>query len=80
MAKLQKVKVTRRAAIQRINRKLKPDMEQLCAARGERAQLDLGDYYVVDFQRNAVMQMHVDVEAMARQLGVLKEWEQVDNP
>jgi hypothetical protein len=37
--------------------------------------LDLGDHYVVDVNRNVVVGTHVDVEAYARELGVLAKWE-----
>ena len=40
----QKVPVSMRAVIQRINRKLTDDDEVLKTTRGERARFDLGDY------------------------------------
>ena len=67
--------VSMRAVIQRINRKLKPDLEMLKATRGERMRREFGDYYVIDFRRNFVTHTRVDPEEMARDLGVLKEWE-----
>ena len=78
MSKGQKAPVTMRAVIQRINRKLKADDEQLRATRGEgNAQRELGDYYIVDFNRNSVMRKDVDPAKLARELGVLKPWEEV---
>lgn len=76
MAKRQKVPVSVRAAIQRINRKLKPDMEQLKVTRGgEMLRLDLGDYYIINFNRNWIAHKHVDPEKLGRELGVLAPWE-----
>lgn len=75
MGKLRKVPVTLRAVIQRINRKLAPDNEVLKAARGARMQQEVGDYYIVDFSKNAVTRMDADPEKLARELGVLKDWE-----
>lgn len=72
-----KVAVTRAAVIQRVNRKLRHDDEQLRATRSERARTDVGDYYVVDMNRNAIILRDVDPEALARKLGVLKPWESV---
>src|SRR5688572_22854055 len=43
-----------------LNRKLAADDEVLKATRGERAQQDLGEYYVVDVNRNAVVRKDVD--------------------
>jgi hypothetical protein len=74
----QKAPVSMRAIIQRINRKLTADGEMLRAARGERAQLDLGDYFVVDLSRNAVVTPHASPVALARKLGVLKPWERLE--
>lgn len=63
--------------IQRINRKLKPDLEALKISRSERMRLDVGEYYVIDYRLNAIQQHNVDPEALARELGVLKDWEEV---
>jgi hypothetical protein len=38
---------------------------------------DVGDYYIVDFKINAITRKDVDPEQMGRDLGVLKEFEQV---
>ena len=73
----QKVPVTMRAIVQRINRKLAPNMEKLLAARSERVRLDLGDYYVVDQRRNFLIHKDVDPETYAREIGVLAEWEKL---
>lgn len=78
MAKRQKVPVSVRAVIQRINRKLKPDLEQLKVTRGgELLRLDLGDYYILNFNHNWIAHKHVDPEKLGRELGVLQEWEEV---
>jgi hypothetical protein len=36
-----------------------------------------GDFYVVNFKHGGIVQTHVDVEDLARKLGVLKPWEEV---
>lgn len=70
-----KAPVTTRAVIQRINRGL-PDHQMLRAMRGKRS-AQLGDYCIVDFDSNGIVQKHVDLEGLGRQLGVIKEWEKV---
>jgi len=75
MTKRQKVLVTMRAVIQRINRKLKPDSEKLKMTRGERMRQEVGDYYVIDFKQNWITHKHVSPEQKARDLGVLQPWE-----
>lgn len=72
---LRKMPVTTKAVIARINRKLAVDNEQLRATRGMQMKLDCGDYYIVDFKRNFVVRPNVDPETLARELGVLKDWE-----
>ena len=74
-----RVPVTVRALVQRINRNLAKDGRALHAARGERARLDVGDFYVIDVSVNGVVKTNVDPEAMGREMGVLQAWERVAN-
>jgi hypothetical protein len=68
--------VTARALVQRINRRLAYKYEAVRQTRpGTRAERELGRFYIVDFNRNAVLDMHVDLESLARELGALKPWE-----
>ena len=76
--KARRVPVSERALVQRINRKLTKDDEQLHATRpGTRAKFDLGRYYVRDFRRPNIVRMHVDIEDLARELEVLQPWEEM---
>ena len=79
--KQQKVPVTNRAVIQRINRRLKADDEVLKKARGAAAQGSLGDYYIVNVRYNAIGAggTNVDPEKYARELGVLADYEVVED-
>lgn len=72
-----RVPVTMRALVQRINRALRADDEQLKKYRGGRWQSDLGDWYRLDFNRNRIMERHVDPEALGRKLGVLRDYERL---
>src|SRR5262245_14546898 len=71
-----KMPVTARALQQRINRKLAARSRQLRAAVG-RERDHLGDWFVVDTKANAVREHDVDVAALARRLGVVREWEEM---
>ncbi len=71
----QKVPVSRRALVQRINRALAGEEECLRTARGGRARQDLGDFYVVNYNRNFVVRKDVDPEDLARELKVLADHE-----
>jgi hypothetical protein len=78
MAKrIQKIPISMRALIARINRKLKPEWKMLCASRGARAQQELGDYHVVNFHQNVIVDDHVDPEDLGRGLGVMRRYERI---
>ena len=64
--------VTRPALLKRINRTLNHSGERLAITRGDRWRGELGDYYVIDFNRNTIVAQHVDPEELARELGVLR--------
>jgi hypothetical protein len=69
------VPVTARALVQRINRALSKDSEVLKATRGSQAVQDLGDFYVLDVRGNSVVRKDVDIEALGRKLGALRDFE-----
>lgn len=77
MATKEKLPITIRAVTQRLNRKLRLNAEMLKATRGNQWK-EFGDYYVVNFRKNVVTHTRVDLEKMARALGVLKDWEKVE--
>ena len=75
------VPVTMRAIVQRINRKLAADgYRRLKQSRGRPWKYldhDVGTWFLVDGSRNCVERTHVDPEEFAKELGVLKPWEDV---
>jgi len=77
MARKQRVPVTERALIQRINRRLSRDLKQLKTSRTANTQEMVGKYFVVDTFRNAVIETNVDPEEFGRKLEVLQLWEEV---
>lgn len=80
--KQQKVLISERALIARINRKLRHDEEDhlvLKKTRGDRALLDLGYFYLLNWHGNYINAHHVNIEALGRELGVLAEWEEWDD-
>lgn len=72
-----KVPVTHRALIQRINRKLAKEGQQLRKTRGMRAYLDLGEYFVLDLSGNYPVKKlnEPDLVPYARKLGALRPFE-----
>jgi hypothetical protein len=75
MSKTAKMPVTMRAMMARINRRLGADDQMLRKTRGMRAYSSLGDYYIVNFNRNLIINYRVDPETVAREIGVLMPWE-----
>ena len=69
--------VTPSALTRRVNRKLAHQCEVLSKTRGERWRGDLGDYYIVNWWTNTVEAQHIDLEALGREIGVLREHEYV---
>lgn len=64
--------------IQRINRALRKDNEVLKSPRGGRARFSLGQFFILDVRRNAVVREDVDIDALGRQLGALKPFEHLE--
>jgi hypothetical protein len=77
LASSQRVPVTLRALTARINRHLAGQGQTLKRARGMTARAALGEHYLVDLVRNHVAARHVDIERLARDLGVLAGWEEL---
>ena len=69
------VPVTESTLMQRINRRLRDDDQVLKSSNGARAISDLGHYYVVDFRRGRIARSRIELEAFARELGALAEYE-----
>jgi hypothetical protein len=93
MGKTQKMKaaVSLRALLQRVNRKLANEEELIRRTRpiydvmgGDTEHLrpiydhNLGQFYRIDTRRNFVVETHVDLEAIARKLGAIAPWEQLE--
>jgi hypothetical protein len=74
-----KVQITERALLARVNRKLNHDGERLKSCPASRASYsELGDYYIVDLGRNTITAQHVDLLALALDLGCIKPYEELE--
>ena len=69
--------ISTRVAYQRINRKLKQEGQVLRSARSPRARAEVGDYYVIDAYRNAIVLMHVDLLSFGKKLTAIQPWEKI---
>jgi hypothetical protein len=71
----QKMPVSERVLIQRINRKLLDNDQVLKSARGSRAEQELGGFYLIDFRHNCIVAKDVALRVLGRKLGVLRSYE-----
>lgn len=73
-----KVQVNYRALEARIIRLLAPQKKTIRRCREDSVwYADLGSCYTLDLEANCITAKHVDIEALGRELGVLKEWEEL---
>lgn len=70
-----KVPVSRVALVARVNRRLAENNEQLRASKGAAAKQEMGDYYIVNTQKNEMTNSNLDLEGLARELKCLQPWE-----
>lgn len=63
------------ALVKRLNRQLAKRAEQIRKPRTDEWWPDLGDYYIIDTDRNFIVAGHVDPERLGREMGVLRPWE-----
>jgi len=73
------VPITRRALITRVNRKLAENDEQLMVTRGDTPKIAIGDFWVRDNHKNCVIGKHIDLEEFARKIGVLADYEKLED-
>lgn len=78
MKKQSKVPVSRRAVEQRINRALATDGEKLLRTRSNRMFPTLGNYYIVNVEKNFIREHHVQLNKLAGKLKVLKGYEYLE--
>ena len=74
---MERVAVTMRALIPRINRVLWKSREMLKATRVDVLRNEVGDYYLFDFRQYCITATHVEPEEFGRKLGGLHPWEEV---
>jgi ribosomal 30S subunit maturation factor RimM len=78
MTARRRVYVGKRALIQRINRALQYQGQKglkLKVRRGDKWQSTIGEYYVVDIERNIIVNTNADLEELGRELKVLADYE-----
>jgi hypothetical protein len=69
--------ITPGALVQRVRRVLKPQRQLLRKTRAGQARRDLGEWYVLDSNRNVVVADRVDLIALGQELEVLSASERV---
>ena len=69
--------VTEGALIRRINRVLRPDYRRLRKCRPH-DQPGLGRFYILDTYQNRIVDYHVDLESLAREMDAMHELERLE--
>jgi len=69
--------VREHAVALRLNRAMAEDGYRVRKARGQRAVLSVGQWYVMNTTYNIVTQTHVNLEELGREWNVLRDWETV---
>lgn len=72
--------VSERALMARVNRSLADSHGMVKKARGEYARRELGEFYLLDFNRNAILRQDLDLEDYAREIKVLLPYEKLYRP
>jgi hypothetical protein len=63
--------ISKGALLQRINSLLAPKNEMVRKTKHDKWHDDLGDYYIIDFNHNVVIERHVDLLKKGKELGVI---------
>lgn len=71
--------VTESNLIARINERLRAGRERLFKTPEWRGFPPEGDHYIINVHRDTIVQTHVDIEDLGRELGVLRVGEVVDD-
>lgn len=79
--KLRQQAVSKRAVLQRVNRRLAEREEAVKTHRSSGSSggqaWEAGDFYQIDISRNSLIDSDVDLESLARELGALAAWEKL---
>jgi len=72
------MKISQGALYARVKRYYARDGEVLRTNRSSNWNSDLGRYYTIDLATNRIEHAHIDLEGVAREVGLLKSDEQVE--
>jgi len=75
---MDKVKVSRRALFQRLNRALAKSGLILKKSRATKYSSQYGEYYAVDVHANVIRRRDVNLGRLGRRNGVLASWERLE--
>lgn len=77
---MEKMKVSERALLNRVNRALAKDRgDKVVRCKASSKWIgELGRYYAIDESRNTITAKQIDLAEWARELGVLAEWEMLE--
>jgi hypothetical protein len=73
------VKITQRELVRRINQKLDKNIEEVMESRDGESNNETDEYYTIEFDQNKITTTNVDIEKLGKELGVLKDFEKLED-
>ena len=73
------VKITQRELVRRINQKIAKNIEGVKKSGDGESQNEKDEYYTIEFDQNNIITTDVDIEKLGKELGVLKDFEKLED-
>ena len=70
--------VTESTLVKRINRRLRHRNEAVRKTRNEICRIEWGDFFYITTDTNFIIETHIDIEELGRELHVLAEYEALE--
>ena len=74
-----KENISEHTLMQRINLQLAKKGEILKKSKGGLWHSDTGDYFITELNKNLMVSTNIDLEILGKELGVLKNYEQLED-
>ena len=73
------VKITQRELVRRINQKIAKNIEGVKKSKDGETHNETDEYYTIEFDQNNIITTDVDIEKLGKELGVLKDFEKLED-
>jgi hypothetical protein len=73
------VKITQHELLRRINQKIAKNIEGVTESRDGESHNETDEYFTIEFDQNKITTTNVDLEKLGKELGVLKDFEKLED-